>query len=33
MVAWSESGENGPAQKRARMASLCPRNPRETCLE
>ncbi|KAF8505684.1 hypothetical protein F5888DRAFT_1651020 [Russula emetica] len=33
MVAWSESGENGPVQKRARMASLRPRNPLETCLE
>jgi hypothetical protein len=30
MVAWSESGENGPAQKRARMSSF---RPRETCLE
>lgn len=32
-TAWSESGENGPVQKRARMRSLRPRNPLETCLE
>ena len=32
MAAWSESGENGPVQKRARMAHLRPRSPHKTCL-
>jgi len=33
MAVWSESGENGPVQKRARMGSLRSRNPLETYLE
>ena len=33
MAVWSESGENGPVQKKARIGSHCPRNSLETCLE
>ncbi len=33
MAVWSESGENGPVLKGARMTSLRPRTPRELCSE
>ena len=33
MVAWSESVDNGPVQKRPRVASLRPRSSRDICLE
>jgi hypothetical protein len=33
MVAWSESVESGPVQKRPRVTSLRPRSSRDICLE